>query len=516
MAVADHAQDQVAEVQAEAGHIDRADDDADDDAADAHADGAAAALHRRLHDGLEIHARLPAEERHGDGHKNCDNRGEQRRIAGEHQRQQHDQRNEQMAARPKHLACLGDVLLRKAGKAEPLGLQVHRVEQGKVIQERRNRRRQHHLRVADAHKFRHDKADCAHDRRGELATGGGHRLDRRREILLVARFFHQRNGDRAGRRHVGDGRAVNHAHQRGSDHRHLRRTAGGLPHQRQRDIVDELGKAAVFEKRAEEHEHEDIRRGNARARTENAVGIPHQCLDDALERKGARAERAGDVLAPDREIRQEDQRDDGQIAARAPRRLKGDQQADHADPHVRRVQPPRSCHRVVSQEQIAVAENRRGNQGDIPNRHEPAAAAFLFERRIQREGQRQQKHDVRRAQLDRAERAEHVRPNLKRGPDQQHRRQRLFHRADIHAQAAVGVLVFHQLLRFVVKLRLRDDLFGFFHTFSSDARAMTDRAEFGYQCITFCNILSTCMRFFFQTFQKAALPRPGKSGLIKV
>ncbi len=134
-----------------------------------------------------------------------------------------------MAARPEHLARLGDVLLRQAGKAEPLGLQMHRVEQGKVIQERRNRRRQHHLRVADAHKFRHDKADRAHDRRGELAAGGGHRLDRRRKILLVARFFHQRDGDRAGRRHVGDGRAVNHAHQRGGDHRHLRRAAGVCP-----------------------------------------------------------------------------------------------------------------------------------------------------------------------------------------------------------------------------------------------------------------------------------------------
>ena len=35
MAVADHAQNQVAEVQAETGHVDRADDYADDDAADA-------------------------------------------------------------------------------------------------------------------------------------------------------------------------------------------------------------------------------------------------------------------------------------------------------------------------------------------------------------------------------------------------------------------------------------------------------------------------------------------------
>ena len=61
---------------------------------------------------------------------------------------------------------------------------------------------------------------------------------------------------------------------------------------------------------------------------------------------------------------------------------------------------------------------------------------------------------MRRAQLDRAERAEHVRPNLKHGPNQQHGRERLFHRADIHAQTAVGILFFHELLRFIVKLSL--------------------------------------------------------------
>ena len=78
---------------------------------------------------------------------------------------------------------------------------------------------------------------------------------------------------------------------------------------------------------------------------------------------------------------------------------------------------------------------------------------------------------MRRAQLDRAERAEHVRPNLKHGPNQQHGRERLFHRADIHAQTAVGILFFDQFVRFIVKLCLRDDLLRFFHTFSSGCAA---------------------------------------------
>ena len=45
---------------------------------------------------------------------------------------------------------------------------------------------------------------------------------------------------------------------------------------------------------------------------------------------------------------------------------------------------------------------------------------------------------------------------------------------------------------------------------------MTDRAEFGYQCITFCNILSTPLYSFFLFFIKTAFPRFGKSGLIKI
>ena len=463
MSVAHDAQNQVAEVQTQAGHVDRADDHADDDAADAHADGAAAALNRRLNDGFKIHAGILADPRHRDGHENGDNRGEQRRIARKHQPQQHDQRDEQMTALPEHLARMGDVLFGQTRKPQPLGFQMHGIQQGQIIQKRRNRRRQHDLRIADAHELRHNEADRAHDRRGKLTAGRSNRFNRRGKILFIARFFHQRDGDGSGRRHVGDCRAVDHAHQGRRDDRNLGGAAGRLPDQRQRDIVDELRKTAVLEECTEKHEYEDIRRRNARARSEDAVGIPDKGFDYALERKGTRSERAGDIPAPDREVGQEDERDNRKVSACPPRRFKGDNQADHADPYIRRIQASGRSDRVIAHEQITVAEYRRGNERDVPDRHDLAAAAFLFERRIQGKRQRQQEHDVRRAEFNRAERSEHVCPNLKHSPDEQHADQYLFHRADIHAQAAVRVLFFHKLLCFIVKLSLRSQLLGFLH-----------------------------------------------------
>ena len=61
---------------------------------------------------------------------------------------------------------------------------------------------------------------------------------------------------------------------------------------------------------------------------------------------------------------------------------------------------------------------------------------------------------MRRAELNRAERSKHIRPHLKHSPDEQHADQYLFHRTDIHAQTAVGILFFHELLRFIIKLSL--------------------------------------------------------------
>ena len=116
---------------------------------------------------------------------------------------------------------------------------------------------------------------------------------------------------------------------------------------------------------------------------------------------------------------------------------------------------------------------------------------------------------MRRAQLDRAERAEHVRPNLKHGPNQQHDRERLFHRADIHAQTAVGILFFHQFLCFIVKLCLRDDLLRFFHTFSSGARLTALNS--GISVSHFATFCQRACGFSSKPFKKPLFPDRGKA-----
>ena len=214
--------------------------------------------------------------------------------------------------------------------------------------------------------------------------------------------------------------------------------------------------------------HKDIRRRDVRAGAQDAARIPHQRLDNTLERESAGAEDAGNIPAPHCKIRQENQCNDRQVSACTPRRLEGKQQAHHAHPDVRGIQASGSGKRVLTPEDIAIAGNCRSDIEPIPQRQILSPAPLPLECRIERNRQRQQKHDMRRAHLDRAQRAERIDPDLENSPDDQHRCECLVQQSCQNARTAFSVLILHELLRSGVQFagHAGFSLF-FFHRFPS-------------------------------------------------
>ena len=145
-----------------------------------------------------------------------------------------------------HLHSIRNVLLAQAAESQPLGLKMDGKEQSQIVEKCGQDGSDHHLGVVHSQELRHDKAHSAHDGRAELPARGGHRLHRPGKLLLVAGLLHQRDSDSAGGSHIGDGRAVDHAHKGGGQHCHLGGAAGSLSHQGQGKVVDKLGKATVL------------------------------------------------------------------------------------------------------------------------------------------------------------------------------------------------------------------------------------------------------------------------------
>ena len=210
-AVVHDGQDQVAHVQAHAGERDRADDDTDDDAADPDGNGALGAFRRGGDNLVPAHARIFAQPAGHDGGENGNDGRQQRRIPGEHQPDEGNQRQDQMSLFLQDFRGLGDVFPGQAGKAQTFRFKVDGEEQSQIIQESGHDGRHHDDGVAQVQEFRHDEAHGAHDGRAELASRRRDGFDGAGEFFPVARAFHQGNRDGSRGRHVRDGRSVDHA-----------------------------------------------------------------------------------------------------------------------------------------------------------------------------------------------------------------------------------------------------------------------------------------------------------------
>jgi hypothetical protein len=107
------------------------------------------------------------------------------------------------------------------------------------------------------------------------------------------------------------------------DHRDLGRAALGVADEAQRQGVEQVDHAGVFEEGAEQDEQEDVGRRDQGRDAEDAFGAQRQLVDDLVEAVAAMREVARQVLA-EQAVEQESAADDGQGQAEdAPRRLEG-------------------------------------------------------------------------------------------------------------------------------------------------------------------------------------------------
>ena len=251
-------ENEIAHIKADGGQGDGADDYADDYAADTDADSGAGALYGSGDNLVHAHAGLLPEPAGSYGGENTYHGAEKRRVADKHHAQQCYERNDKMPLSLQHLCGLRNIFLGKTGEAKPLRLEVDGEEQTEVVEEGRYEGRQHDRRVADAEELGHDEAYRTHYRGTELTAGGGYRLYRSGEVLLVASPLHKRNSNCTGGCHIGDSGAVYHAQESRGNYRYLRRTAGGLTHEGQREIIDEVRESAVLQECTKDNEHENV------------------------------------------------------------------------------------------------------------------------------------------------------------------------------------------------------------------------------------------------------------------
>ena len=82
----------------------------------------------------------------------------------------------------------------------------------------RNNSRPHDIQIRPADDLRHDEGSRSHDRRSDLASGGGYRLDGPRLIVLVSVPLHDGDRESPAHRHIARCRAGDQSDEGAEDH----------------------------------------------------------------------------------------------------------------------------------------------------------------------------------------------------------------------------------------------------------------------------------------------------------
>lgn len=258
------------EFQSYAGLGDDADDDARCSAGDEHAQRASGAFDESVNDIREGHARIGAEHGSSDGNHNACQCRFHRGIAGRKEADDGNQRDRQVPFFLHDLPYRRQEMAGRSFQVLPFRFKMNAQEYADEVENGRHNSSFHHFHVRNAYEFRHKEGSGAHDRRHELAPGGGGCFYGAGKVLAVAELFHHRNGECAGPYHVGHGAAGNGAFQRTGEDRYLRRTAGSPAGDGIGNINEEFPEACLFEVRPEENEEENEGRRHAEGNAEDA------------------------------------------------------------------------------------------------------------------------------------------------------------------------------------------------------------------------------------------------------
>ena len=274
-----------------------ADNEPHERAGQRHAEPSARALHKRVEVISKRHPRILFQRAHDNDRHDADKPGAQRGVLQQQRDDDDDHGNQQMTVVPHYLSHGRQFALRNALQLLLAGPDVDIREYRRVVDESRNDRGGGDRKVGDVEELAHDEGSGAHDRRHQLAAGGGAGLDRAGVIGGIPDLFHERDGEGARSRDVGDGRAVDRAEQPGGYDRHLRRAAGLTSGKGKRKLVEKLRAAALREIGAKYDEHDDEGRRDSERESEDALGSQIHMLYYAAQRISAYLEYPGRVIA---------------------------------------------------------------------------------------------------------------------------------------------------------------------------------------------------------------------------
>ena len=315
------------------------------------------------------------------------------------------------------LFCIGDILSRHTRKAQLLRLEVHGKKKAQVIQESRNQCRQDDDRVPDVQELRHDEARSSHDRGTELASCRGCGLHCGGILVAVARLLHDRYGYGSRGGDVGNRRAVDHSQKGTCYDRDLCRSTGRPSHQRQGQVVDELGETAVLQKCSEDHEEEDVCGRDSGTCSQDSLGAPELGDEDPLESEAVVTQVSGEELSK-KVICKEDQRQDGEVSGCPSSCLEDDQDSQSGDAHLDCVYPSSGARDLrVLQNQISEGRQCQSDQDVVRDTGAGRQALAASFGRIQQEGEQKEEDAVKGPQAYGGDDAERGEPELQQHPD---------------------------------------------------------------------------------------------------
>ena len=168
---------------------------------------------------------------------------------------------------------LAERALGQAFQTHLQGLEVDDVEQRDIGDDGRQEGVLDDLQIADAGVFGHQEGRRPHHRRGQLAVDRGRHLDGARLFGRKAGALHERDGEDAGRDHIGDGGAGIDAGKARRHHRSLGRAAAQVAQQRKRQLDEIVAGTGLFQHGAEQHEQKDHRGRDAQRHAEHAFEL---------------------------------------------------------------------------------------------------------------------------------------------------------------------------------------------------------------------------------------------------
>ena len=268
-------------------------------------------------------------------------------------------------------------------------LQVHHHKCREEIQQRRNGSGLANFDIGHVDGLGHDEGHRPHHRRHDLPAHAGRGLDAASELGLVAKAFHQRNGELPGGDHVGYARSVDGAHQPRRHDSHLGRPALGVAKQAQGKVGEQGDHPGLLQKGAKQDEQKDVRRRHIGRRAVDALGAKPELADDLVEPVAPVRQPARQVLAK-QPIEQEGGAHQRQRNAHdAARSIEDEGNHQHADGHVGAGQLAGALHQL-SLEHPVVQAGGKGHGADAP------AQPLLARGRVEHIGHQQQKTHVHR------------------------------------------------------------------------------------------------------------------------